>query len=194
MAKYISLGQFNKNHIYIILSIISLNLQKTINGFNFLDSFKTVFAEDSHGNFNKYYLINYIFCYIGTFLLSFIFYIKESKYYKRPDSNLKEEKEQLNDKKLSDDIIIYIHPERNNLNDSKNTFYFFFFINFLWIIEEHLMELFIVLKDLDFWPIEVIIISILNSKMFHLKIFRHHILVYFINFIPIILKIIVIVL
>jgi len=198
--KYISLGSLNKHHIYIILSIICMNLKDIITGYNYNDSFETVIScKNNHGLYNKHNIINYIFCYIGTFFLSLIFYIKETKYYRRKSEkkkNLKEEEEKkLNDKELLEGKIVYLHYEsRKNFIYSKNTFYIFLFVILLWIIEEHLIEIFVFLKDLDFWALEIIITSLLNSMMFNIKIYAHHVLVYIINCIPIILKIVPIIL
>ena len=191
---FVKLGTYNKNYKYIILSILFLVLKDVLTGYNCNDSFITVLDEDSHGTFAKHNLINHLFCYIGTFILSLIYYIEEKKYYKKDGDVQKisneEEEKKLNNKELLEGKIVYIHYERRkNFTYSKYTFYFFLFLICLWIVEDHLNEIFIFLKDLDFWAIEIIITSLLNSKMFHLKIFRHHILVYFINFIPIILKI-----
>ena len=66
---------------------------------------------------------------------------------------------------------------------------FLYFIIFLWIIEEHLIELFSVLKDLDFWMIEIIILSYLYSRMFKEQIYLHHKLIMIVNLLPIILKV-----
>ena len=195
MAKYISLGKFNKNHIYIILSIICLILRDIISGYNYNDSFQEVIPIKAQENFSEHNLINHIFYYIGTFILSLIFYIVETRNNSRNSINaLKKKDKKISDKDLLDDNIIYIRPERENITFSKNFIYWFILLIFLWIIEEHLIEIYSILKDLDFLAIEIIIASLLNSKMFHLKIFRHHILVYFINFIPILLKIVTIIL
>jgi hypothetical protein len=64
----------------------------------------------------------------------------------------------------------------------------FWLIIVLWIVEEHLIELFSILKDLDFWMIEIIILSIFNSKMFKSKTYLHQKLINYLNLMPIILK------
>ena len=67
---------------------------------------------------------------------------------------------------------------------------FFYFIIFLWIVEEHLIEIFSILKDLDFWMIEIIILSYFNWKMFKIKAYLHQQLVMILNLLPTISKII----
>jgi hypothetical protein len=177
-----------------------MNLKDIINGYNYNDSFITLFGKDNLGLYNKGNLSSHIFWYIGTVIFSIIFYIIEKQNYRRnygklPEISKEEEEKKLNDKELLEGKIVYLHYERKkNFIFSKNTFYFFLVLIILWILEEHLIEIFVCLKDLDFWAMEIIITSYLNSKMFNLEIYRHHKLVYFINIIPIILKISTIVL
>jgi hypothetical protein len=65
----------------------------------------------------------------------------------------------------------------------------------LWVLEEHLIDLYSkVLKDLDFWMIELLIISYINSKIFNNSIYKHQKLVFILNIIPCILKILTIIL
>ena len=200
MEKYIGLGQLNKNHIYIILSIICLIIKDIISGYNYNDSFIEVLSIEAHENFGTYNLINHIFCYIGTFILSIILYILEMNYLKKPEktnesnNSLKEGKSLLNKKLSSDSKIVYIHHKVTNMTFSKNTFYCFIFLIFIWIVEEHLIEIYTFLKDLDFWMLEIIIVTLLNSKMFNLEIFRHQKLTLFFNIIPVILKVVTIIL
>ena len=199
MNTCISLGKFNKNHIYIILSIICLIFNDIISGYNYNDTFIAIFDNNTHEKFGEHNLINHIFCYIGTFLLSTILYIKEMNFLrknKKPNNKMKKEKDkQLDNKK--DLKISYIHNSFNSVKDiafSKKTLFCFISLMFIWIIEEHLFELYSILKDLDFWMVEIIIVSLIMSKMFHFNIFRHHILTFAFNCIPIILKILTIIL
>ena len=62
----------------------------------------------------------------------------------------------------------------------------------MWILDENLIQLFSFLKDLDFWMIEIIIISYMISIMFKSKIYLHHRLIIFLNLIPVLFKIIAI--
>ena len=201
MKKCISFGRFNKNHIYIILSIICLIFKDIISGYNYNDTFIEVINNNVSETFGEHYLINHIFCYIGTFLISTILYIKEInvlKKTKKPENMIKKEKEKQLDKKKPKDVkISYIHNSYNSVKDiifSKKTLYCFILLMVVWIIEEHSFEMFTMLKDLDFWMIEIIIISLIMSDMFHFNIFRHHILTFVFNCIPIILKIFTIIL
>ena len=199
MAKYISLGKFNKNHLYIVYSIFFLILKDVITGYNYNNSFLEVFSQGSQENFSQHIIIHDIFCYLYTFIMSLFLYRKEIKYFGENsliEDNNKENKPTKHNKHNSVYKIKYIHLDHNkvinNVKYSKNSIYFFIFFIFLWIAEEQLIEIYSILKDLDFWMIELIIISYLNSKMFGLEIFQHQLLVIYYNLIPIILKIIAI--
>ena len=201
MKKYISFGRFNKNHIYITLSIIFLILKDIISGYNYNDTFIEVVNKNARENFGEHYLINHIFCYIGTFFISTILYIKEINFLrksKKSENIIKKEKEkQLDIKKTKEIKISYIHNSVNSVKDiifSKKTLYCFLLLMVVWIIEEHLFEMYTMFKDLDFWMVEIIIVSLIMSDMFHFNIFRHHILTFIFNCIPIILKIFTIIL
>ena len=201
MKKCISFGRFNKNHIYIILSIICLIFKDIISGYNYNDTFKEVVNNNARENFGKHNLINHIFCYIGTFLISTILYIKEINFLKKnkkSEKMIKKEKDKKPDTKKKKKLkISYIHNSVNSVKDitfSKKTLYYFLLLILLWIIEEHLFEIYSMFKDLDFWMVEIIIVSLIIFKMFHFNIFRHHILTFVFNCIPIVLKIFTIIL
>ena len=66
----------------------------------------------------------------------------------------------------------------------------FLLIIIIWVLEEHILKLcMIILQDLDFWMIEIIIISFFTVKMFKIKIFKHQIFAMTINIIPCLFKI-----
>ena len=119
--------------------------------------------------------------------------LKKAKKSEESKTSLNKGKNQLN-KKLSDIKIKYIHNQAGVITFSKNTLLCFIFFIFIWIIVEHLIEIFSFLKDLDFWMVEIIIVSLLNAKMFNLNIYRHQIITLSFNSIPVILKIFAIIL
>ena len=190
MAKFISCGEVNKKHFYIIVCTISLVLKDIFSGYNYNYAFKEVIKNESESreNYSKYHLINYIFCYLGTVLLSIVFHIIEKIMMKKKERQSYSQNEPRNEVKTHAKIK-YIHGNKEEYISNK-TIYFFFFIIFLWILEEHLIEIYTFLKNLDFWMFELVIVSHMNAKMFHLQIFRHQKLsIYYLNIIPILSKI-----
>jgi hypothetical protein len=193
MGKYISLGKFNKYHIYILFGIIALIFKDIIYGYNYNDSFRTPISDGAQENFFEFNLIKHIYCYLVTMILSRFLY----KYgTKKLDQDLKQimplklivtstQTERESDTFINDPIFI-VKSQRVNAYSKK----FFYFIIFLWIVEEHLIEIFSILKDLDFWMIEIIILSYFNWKMFKIKAYLHQQLVMILNLLPTISKII----
>ena len=199
MGQYITLGNFNRHHLYILFGIIALILKDIIYGYNYNDSFETPISDGAKENFFKFNLIKHIYCYLITIIFSGILYK-----YKNKNNKLAPDLSHIIPLKLivsptltdsesdrSSDTSYFIVKNEKINSYSK---IFFCFIIFLWILDEHLIELFSVLKDLDFWMIEIIISSYFNWKMFKIKAYLHQKLIIILNLTPIILKIISIVL
>ena len=188
MGKFISLGKINKYFIYILLSVIFLIFNKVLYGYNHNGSFEEVklFKDDA---FSDHILIHYIFSYFGTFLLGILFY--KIQIYKNKSSNANSK---VNNKRSSSEIELIFN--KNDLNYNSDNLYLHILLTiFLWVLEEHLIDIYSkVLKDLDFWMIELIIISYINNKFFKIKLYAHQRFVFYLNIIPCIFKIVTIIL
>ena len=196
MGGYISFAKFNKKHLYILYSILFLILKDFSFGYNYNDSFEPFFkasGEKANENFSEHYLIKNILCYIFTFILSLILYVIERI---KIGKNLTNKSENGDNALVSPSFsqIKYIHHVSKNIYLSNKSILFYLFIIFMWILEENLIQLFSVLKDLDFWMIEIIIISYMTSIFFKKKIYIHHKMIIYINLFPVIFKIITIIL
>ena len=191
---FISFGNFSKKHLYIVYSIIFLIAKDILTGYNYNNCFKEVYSSATSENFSIHALVNNIFCYMGTFILSFIFFIIEQKRNISHSNSILDKQNKKTEIQLHSLKIEYIHTPKKNLYFSQNTIYGILFVIFLWIVEENAIQIYSFLKDLDFWMIEIIIVCLLNSYMFNLKIYRHQFLIIFFNIIPIILKIVTIIL
>ena len=190
MGGYISFAKFNKKHLYIVSSILFLILKDVAFGYNYNDSFKPLFADHAYENFSEHYLIKNIFCYIVTFIFSLILYMIEKRNL-RKSLNISQNDD--NSSPISSKSKIkYIHNDAKYIYLSNKSLLFFLFIVFMWILNENLINIFSFLKDLDFWMIEIIIISYMTSIMFKTKIYRHHKLIIYLNLIPVLFKIIAI--
>ena len=88
MGGYISFAKFNRKHLYIVSSILFMNLKEVVLfRYNYNDSFKPLFADKAYENFSKHYLIKNILCYIVTFFISLFFYCRERKKLGRKSFN-----------------------------------------------------------------------------------------------------------
>ena len=191
MGGCISFAKFNKKHLYIVFSIVFLILKDVVFGYNYNDSFKPLFSDKAYENFSEHYLIKNICCYIATFILSLILYIIESKKFGRKSLN-KSENGDNHSASLSPSKINYIYHNNKNYFLTNKALLIFVFIVFMWILDENLIQIFSFLKDLDFWMIEIIIISYMTAKIFKNKMYLHHKLIIFLNLIPVLFKIIAI--
>jgi hypothetical protein len=145
----------------------------------------------SEADYSKHYLIRQIFCYIGTTFLSIIFYFIGIKRSKLSSDVIEKKKDSTRERGFS--TIVYIHSK--NTEKIRISYSFFVLIIFLWIFLEQAIERFsTVFPHMDFWMIELIIITFLNKKIFNNEIYRHHLFVIFLNFFPTIFKVITIIL
>ena len=162
-------------------------------GFNYNESFNEVkiLSGGKQKLFSKHNLIHQMFNYMGTFIISFLC----NRYYSRQQKikgkyRISENEENGNH---SASHIILIHNSSTDEDDnfltndlSKSVLIIIFF----WIFESHLLELFtLCLKDLDFWMLELLIITYLSANMFKFQIYKHQKLAMYINFVPCLFKI-----
>ena len=78
--------------------------------------------------------------------------------------------------KLGNEIRLIYVDYQSDINKYKTSKFLFYYlcIIFIWIIEDQFIESFhLILKDLDFWMIELFIICYLNSRIFKVEIYNH---------------------
>ena len=191
MSKYISLGKFKRSFQYLLYAIISQVINDTLYGYNHNESFKTakIFNDDVQNSLSKHRILHNTFNYLGTSICAFALY----RYEIKVDSKNSNKKPTKKDKKKTK--IILIHYSGIKDFKTKKSFILFIIIIFLWIFEEQFINLFMLcLKDLDFWMIEILIISLICVKMFKIEIYKHQWLAIIFNIIPCSLKIVTIIL
>jgi len=130
---------------------------------------------------NNHIIINYFFRYIGLILFSFALYKYEL--YNR-NKNFKSNSED-NIIKSTSLRLIYNSSEENTKNKIIISPLFILLIMIIMVVQEISEEIFYKskLRSLDFWILELPLLSYLNSKYFKLKIYRHHKLVIYLNLI-----------
>ena len=156
MSKYISLGEIKKSHSLIILTVLFKILNEIILfGINYNNSFseiKLFSSEETQKYLSEHKLIHQIYCYFGTFIIALLIYNFESE-TKVFNQNRNEDGQQISTQNPIVHILIII---------------------ILWIIEELLISLYNnTLKDLDFWMVELLIISFLSQKILQTPFHRH---------------------
>jgi len=187
MGSYLSCGQINVHYSYILLFIICNILNDSLYGFNVNGTFEEV--KICNNELSNHDLIPFIFNYFGTIFCAFLLYKLElngfsiKKIYK---------KEETLTTKLTTKSIELIHNERQNEYIYNDIFFTFIGVLILWNVEEQLLLIFRkFFKDLDFWMVELFIISYIYGKMFNFQIYKHQKLALILNLtFPLVLKII----
>ena len=182
MISLISCGYFNKFFFILFISIIFQFINEAIYGFSYFENIfdeVKIFHNKGHEYFSKHILIHLIFSNIGLFIFTVPFVIYEVYFIKKKEIKKKP-------------IISYKY--RNKKKEMKQYFWILL-ISFLWVVEEiSFIFYFLILGGLEFWLFELLIVCYLCSKMLHISIYKHHKLAMLLNFFPLIIKYILIVL
>ena len=195
MDSIISFGEFNyKKNKFIIFLILSLLAKDHFFGFNYNDSLHDLrlITEGNQKNISNHIMIHQFFCYLGTLIIAIICFLIEKKSIKKETAKVTKKRpiipENSNEDSLSQDLIEH---ENKIIDYSKFPLKKFLIITFLWILSEQIINNLYsnILKDLDFWMIEIIILSLLNYKIYGEKLYNFQKLVIFLNLIPIVFKI-----
>ena len=126
MGKYISLGKYNKNFKYIILYIIIALFNNSLSGINYYTGFNELRLIDNN-KFSKFSIIHQIFsCYLGTFLLSAIFYIFENQKIKKVPNKSDDNSIDSSRSRNPSSHIILIHKDIIKQASKRKSFLFFY--------------------------------------------------------------------
>ena len=186
-----SFGKFNKYFYYIILTFFFDLINDFLYGFNYLDIFIDVKIIDTKAQdyFSWHHFIHQIFNYLATFIFAFLFYRYEIK------SSRSENENERNSFNPANQQIILIHNNAEDFNNNSYNFYILLIIIVMMIVVDELIYFYIYsLKDLDFWMVELIIITSINSKMFQIQIYEHQKFAVYLSFLPCLLKLTTIIL
>ena len=166
-----------KYYLILFISIIFQMVNEAIYKFNYYENIfdeVKIFHNIGHEYFSKHILIHLIFNYTGLFIFSIPFVIYDTKSYK-----LEKEKE-----------VEEVEYEIRRFEKREVKRYFFILlIVFLWIAEEYLFMFYnFILGGLDYWLFELLIVSYLGKKIFHIGLYIHEKFAILINSFPFLLK------
>ena len=190
MARLISFGKLNKYYIYILLAVFGNVFERFLSSLSHPKEERENWTEwKDEAIVLKHYLSREFIMHFCTFLFAFL--LRKVELYKIKLKNIKKHmiiSDQENKKSTSQ--IVLIHNKDDIYYISTKNIYFCSLILFLWFCEEHIHTIYLnVLPDLNFWMIELVIISFITSKMFKLKIYRHHTVAMYLNIIPLAVRI-----
>lgn len=170
MAECITLGKFNKNYYYMLLTGLFSILTDSIYGYKLSDSFSIIqlFDDKTQIQLYNHLAIHELFRYIGLLIILLIIRLyknfKNKNYSKRDKySNLKGNKN-----------VKFIHTSLKRQIQKKLNLTIIITIS-IWILQFYLAKIFIrsSFKDLDFWMFELLIVSFLNLKIFNYRLYKH---------------------
>ena len=186
MGKFISFGIWLPSYKYVLFLVI-FNVAKDLSfGSHEVEYFPYLKAFDS-GLLNDSHFIHEIFCYFTIFVVGCILFKKE-------DQNINRNSIEYSFKKLENKMtenqtldIELIHNEQEI--ESYPTIYLFIII-FFWVLNEQALYYFnSIFIHMDFWMIELIILTFFMRKLLNLKLYRHQWATIGLIFIPFSLKI-----
>ena len=191
MAKFISLGKNLTIYKYIIWVII-FNLLKDLSfGSHNVEYIQDLRFLDS-GNLNNCYYIHQMLCYLATIIFATIAYNKENRFMGRNsiEYSFKKLENKIKDNQTLDIELIHNEQEIRDYPDK-----YLFIIISIWVFNEEVLNYYNgIFMHLDFWMLELIIITICMRRMLNLKIYNHQILMMILSVIPFILKLVTIIL
>ena len=190
----ISFGKWNKRYLNIIIAIAFLLVNNFIFGYIFDGEKDYEIRFIDTGKFSNHFLIHQINNYIFCMFLSGYRFIKE-KEEERKTIDVLENQNEIGYSGSFSNAIILIYREQYANDNTNNSKYVIIFTVLLYIILEQTKIIFKkFFLHMDFWMFELHALVILNYFMFKIKNYEHQILAIYENFIPYILKIIIVML
>ena len=170
MKQYIGIGEYNKNFKYILLSGIFSILSDFLFGTE-NDAFGVVkfFTNNIQNKLYLHITVHEIVRYLGlTIILIIISIYKMKKKSKKNDIN-----ENAINKNMNPIKLIYNDGEKKV--QESISFTSIIFTMLIWIIQFYLTKLFYrsSFRELDYWIIELLIVTFINFKMFKINIYSH---------------------
>ena len=174
MKKYLGFGKFNAYYKYIFVSAFFALITNILFGYGYcsgLDLLK-IPKTDTQLILRNHIIIHNIYRHIGIIIISLIFYLYEIYISK---SEIEREKG-----KSSHIVLIYDDTENELI---KKSIFNIILVTIIYIIHDNLTIIYYSseLKDLDFWMLELPILSYFNYKLLKFKIYSHHKLAIYLN-------------
>ena len=195
MSKWIECNKLNKYLKYILFTAIFRYLNLILLGYNYNDGFEEIsllklfkyfFNSETEADLPNFRMIELFFNYFISLICSFfgrLYELKVTKqnikyFFNYDGSILLEQKKNLGIKrkirksKVVDENILY---KFKNYIINNSSFLIYIIISFIWVAHEISMLVFSpLLRDVDFWFFEILIATIIYSKIFLVEIYSHH--------------------
>ena len=178
---FISWGKCNKNYKYMFLTSLFAFFTNYIFGYIYND-YKSVFKfidTENQIKLSNHIIYHYIFRFLTIFIISFFLFRYEIK---ARNQIIKKEPKDNSELAL---VLIYQDSKSDLLSKLNISTSNVFMVLTILALSSLLDDIFYKsnFRELDFWMLELPILSYLNYKIFNFKIYKHHYLAIFINLI-----------
>lgn len=188
MATFIQIGKCYPQYLNIIYAIIATIVKDFSFGSHNVEYFKDLKVWNC-GNLSESYFIHQMFCFLVTGIISFFLYKREDI-----DERHKSEDLEVLDMNLNNQVesnatidIELIHNDNKVIKGYPNKY--LLIIITVWVVNEEFLNIFDnIFIHLDFWMLELIIITGFMYYILNLKIYRHQVLMLISCIIPLMLK------
>ena len=180
MVKYIRFGEYNTNYKYIFYAFVFRLMSEKFTEIssNILLKYKII-SENFEKIFYHFQFI-YSFLYLACGGFGFIFYLYEKK-VSRNESITPKLNQENSEKGCFKNVKDFEDEKLKNTNKNR-LFLNILLISIFCIIIEYSALFVSILRIFNYWMVILIIISILNNKMFKLKTYKHQTLAKYFNF------------
>lgn len=186
MACCIAGGKWLPSYKYIGFLIICNVIKDLTFGSHEVEYFEYLKLMDS-GDLNNCNFIHEIFCYLLTFIVGIYLYNKESQDISRNsiEYSFKKLENKMTENQTLEIDLIQNEPEVKDFSSIK-----LFIIIAVWVLNEEGLNYFTsIFIHMDFWMLEIIILTILMKYILKLKIYAHQKSMLGLIFVPLILKV-----
>ena len=181
MVKYIRFGEYNTNYKYIFYAFVIRFIAEQLVDISSNILFKyEIISENFIKLFYHFQIIN-SFIYLVCGVFAFIFYLYEKK-VSRNESITPELNQENSEKGCFKNVKDFEDEKMKNTN-KKSNFLNIILISISCILVEYSALFVSLLSIFNYWMVILIIISILNNKIFKLKTYKHQTLAKYFNFI-----------
>ena len=211
MSNCLKFHKFHKYFKFILLTALFKYFNNCLLAYNYNESFEDVsiykllyklFNLEVKTNIPDFRMVEFFLNYIGALIFSFLSRLYELKitekkieeFFQINDPNAVNQREMAIAHTIT--LTTNIPKEENILYKFKNyllnnsSIFINLVISFIWVSDEIIMfVIFNYLKDVDFWFFEILIVTIIYSKIFLVQIYKHQKFAIILNLIPSILKI-----
>ena len=187
MTFCLSKGKFNKKYKLILIGALFAFLTNCLFGYIYNDSMDLfiIIDTDIEKKMSNHIIYHNIFRFLGILVISYIRFKWDQRGSSRVTKNSIKSDSFIINESSSTINLIYEDSMNEKINNLDDEIYIIFISVTLLVIGQISEDIYYKthLKSLDFWMLELPIVTYISYKRFNMKVFRHHIFAVCINLI-----------